>query len=213
MKRSIINAAIAVIIAALAASALASCAVDDVRSDNTSDTTDTAAVTTADTADTTDAESTDDSSASDTTVTTAPDTAVSETTAPVTEPVTTTPETTAPTSTVTIKEVMAHIGVRTARGISLAYYTENNYTEGSDYTIYVYTDLNGTVVRRVYEYLLNDENYEDFKADHLLDSKKNNWVYEDDYRLVLVDNQSGFMFNPQTEFDLAVNDPANHVYY
>ena len=194
MNRSIINAAIAVIIAALAASALASCAVDDVRSDNTSDTTDTAAVTTADTADTTDAESTDDSSASDT-------------------PVTTTPETTAPTSTVTIKEVMAHIGVRTARGISLAYYTENNYTEGSDYTIYVYTDLNGTVVRRVYEYLLNDENYEDFKADHLLDSKKNNWVYEDDYRLVLVDNQSGFMFNPQTEFDLAVNDPANHVYY
>ncbi len=209
MKKSIINAAIAVIIAALAASALASCAVDDVRSDNTSDTTDTAAVTTADTADTTDAESTDDSSASDTTVTTAPDTAVSETTAPVT----TTPETTAPTSTVTIEEVMAHIGVRTARGISLAYYTENNYTEGSDYTIYVYTDLNGTVVRRVYEYLLNDENYEDFKADHLLDSKKNNWVYEDDYRLVLVDNQSGFMFNPQTEFDLAVNDPANHVYY
>lgn len=213
MKKSIINVAVAALILAFAASALASCEIVDMEGKDTGS--DTAVTSVADTAETTDAESantSDDSIVSDSDIadTTAADTTIADTTSADT----TAPDTTGDTtSSVTIDDVMAHIGVITVKGSSLAYYTEVTYTEGSDYTIYVYTELTGSVVRRVYEYLASDEAFEEFKADNILNAKKYSWQYEDDYRLVLVDSQVGFMFNPQTEFDAVVNDSANHVYY
>lgn len=211
MKKSIINIAVFAIVFAIIVSVFASCDVVNVGTGTDSDTANTTV------SDTTDAESTDttdESAVSDSDVeSTIPDTTADDTTAADTTADTTSSDTTSVQQNLTIDDVMAYIGVVTVRDANLAYYTAKTYTEGSDYTIYIYTNLTGSVVRNVYEYLDSDESYEDFKADNLLNASKYNWAYNDDYRLVLVDSQTGYMFNPSSEFDSVVNDSSNHVYY
>ena len=114
----------------------------------------------------------------------------------------------------TIDEVMEYLDIPSKPGVALSYYTAVVLNEGSDYTIYTYTDLTESVKRTVYEFIGSEEAFEEFKSLHFVEAKQNGWQYIDECPgLVRIDYSDGFMFNPNTEYPQAEANPDNTLYY
>ncbi len=114
----------------------------------------------------------------------------------------------------TIDEVMEYIDIPSKPGVALSYYTAVDVYDGADYAIYTYTDLTESVKRTVYMFIGSEEKLDEFKSLHYIEARQNGWKYiEECPGLVRISYSDGYMFNPNTEYPQAENNPDNTLYY